>query len=302
MISPKAKELRATICLFLTSLIWGISFVAQVVGMEFMRPFTYNGITFLIGAASLVPVILVFDRRGVQGTQPQDRKKIWKYGLICGLILFGASSFQQFGVELVGSAGKSGFITGLYIIIVPIAGIFMKQRAGKLTWVAAVLAVIGMYFLCVQESFGSLARGDWLLFIGAFFWAAHIIAIDKFAPHVSSARLSQAQFIVCGGLSAIFAITTDTIVPASLLLAAGPILYRGIGSIGIAYTLQILGQRHVAPAKASVIFSLESVFSVVGGAILIHEIMTGRAYFGCALIFCGIILSQIRPKQNTAAA
>jgi len=288
------QEVRATICLFLTSLIWGISFVAQVVGMDYMRPFTFNGVSFLIGAVSLIPVILLFDR---EKPDAEGRKKLWKYGVICGLILFAAGNFQQFGVELTHSAGKSGFITGLYIIIVPIAGIFMKRRAGLLTWIGAVFAVAGMYFLCVPESLGAPEPGDWLLFTGAFFWAAHIIAIDKFAPHVSSLRLSQAQFIICGALCRICAFATETIVPSLLLMAAVPLLYRGIGSIGVAYTLQIFGQRYVAPAKAAVIFSLESVFAVVGGAVIIHEVMTGRAYFGCALIFCGIILSQI-PKRK----
>ena len=265
--------------------------------MDYMRPFTFNGVSFLIGAASLVPVILIFEKEK-PGTA--DRKKLWKYGTILGLILFAAGNFQQFGVDLTGSAGKSGFITGLYIIIVPIAGIFLKQRASKFTWAGAGFAVVGMYFLTVQEVVGKPSIGDWLLFIGAFFWAAHIIAIDKFAPHVSSLRLSQAQFIVCGVLCMIFALLTETIEPALLLLAAVPLLYRGIGSIGVAYTLQIIGQRHVAPAKAAVIFSLESVFSVAGGALLISEIMTGRAYFGCALIFCGIILSQVKTKPRDA--
>ena len=288
------KEVRATIYLFLTSVIWGVSFVAQVVGMDFMRPFTFNGVTFLIGAVSLAPVIAFLDKKG-SGVRGQGA--VWRSGLICGIILFCAANFQQFGVELTGSAGKSGFITGLYIIIVPLAGIFMKQKAGLLTWIGAVLAAAGMYFLCVQEGFGRLLPGDWLLFVCAFFWAAHIIAIDKFAPHVNPLRLSQAQFFICGGLCLICALFTETIVPANLLLAAAPLLYRGLGSIGLAYTLQIFGQRHVAPANASVIFSLESVFSVVGGAILISEIMTPRAYLGCALIFAGIILSQLRPKK-----
>jgi len=265
--------------------------------MEFMRPFTFNGVTFLVGAASLIPVVLIFDRKRPDAA---ERKRLILYGIVCGLILFGASNFQQFGVELTGSAGKSGFITGLYIIIVPFAGIFMKRPAGALTWVGAGFAVIGMYFLCVQEGLGGLAPGDWLLFVGAFFWAAHIIAIDKCAPNARSLWLSISQFIVCGVLSLLFAFMTETIVPASLLLAVAPLLYRGLGSIGVAYTLQIFGQRYVAPAKASVIFSLESVFSVVGGAIIIHEAMTGRAYFGCALIFCGIILTQLRPKTPAA--
>ena len=263
--------------------------------MDYMRPFTFNGVSFLIGAVSLVPVILIFDR---ERPGADERKKLWKYGIICGLILFAAGNFQQFGVEMTLSAGKSGFITGLYIIIVPIAGIFMKRRAGLLIWIGAVFAVIGMYFLTVPDKLGAPEPGDWMLFTGAFFWAAHIIAIDKFAPQVSSLRLSQAQFIICGALCMIFAFATETIVPALLIAAAVPLLYRGIGSIGVAYTLQVVGQRYVAPAKAAVIFSLESVFAVVGGAILISEVMTGRAYFGCALIFCGIILSQIPVKKK----
>ena len=258
-----------------------------------MRPFTFNGVTFFIGVAALIPVIRIFDKKKLAG---QERKKLWIYGIVCGLILFAASNLQQFGVEMTGSAGKSGFITGLYIIIVPIAGIFMKRPAGLFTWIGAFLALIGMYFLTVTNGFGSIMKGDWLLFIGAFFWAAHIIVIDRVAPHVSSLKLSQAQFLICGALCMICALFFETIVPSGFLLGIIPLLYRGIGSIGIAYTLQILGQRHVAPAKASVIFSLESVFSVVGGAIIINEVMTGRAYFGCALIFCGIILSQLRPK------
>jgi drug/metabolite transporter (DMT)-like permease len=261
--------------------------------MDFMGPFTFNAVTFFIGAASLIPVILIFDK---QRPDAAARKLLWKYGLIAGLVLFGASNLQQVGVDLTNSAGKSGFITGLYIILVPIAGIFMKRTAGKFTWIGAVFAVAGMYFLCVQDGFGGLTAGDWALFIGAFFWTAHIIVIDRFAPHVSALRLSQIQFIICGVLCAVVALATETIVPTLLLAGWIPMLYRGLGSIGTAYTLQIIGQRYVAPARASVIFSLESVFSAIGGAILIHEVMTSRAYFGCALIFCGILLSQIRKK------
>jgi len=263
--------------------------------MEYMRPFTFNGVTFLIGAASLVPVILIFEK---QRPDADEKKRLWKYGLICGLILFAAGNLQQFGVDLTGSAGKSGFITGLYIIIVPIAGVFLKQPTNRLTWAGAGLAVVGMYFLTVQEALGKPTAGDWLLFLGAFFWAAHIIAVGKFAPHVSALRLSQIQFIICGALCMLFAVTTEVINPALLLMAAVPLLYRSLASIGVAYTLQIVGQRHVTPSKAAVIFSLETVFSVLGGAVLINEIMTGRAYFGCALIFCGIILSQLKLKAR----
>ena len=263
--------------------------------MDYMRPFTFNGLSFLIGAVSLIPVILIFDKTR---PGPAERKILLKYGAICGLILFAAGNLQQFGVDLTGSAGKSGFITGLYIIIVPIAGVFMKRPAGKLTWAGACFAVAGMYLLCVQEGFGGFAAGDGLLFLGAFFWAAHIIAIDKLAKNVRSLRFAQVQFVICGCLCLAFALATEHIEIASVVLATAPLLYRGLGSIGVAYTLQLLGQRHVAPAKASVIFSLETVFSVVGGAILIQELMSVRAYIGCALIFCGIILSQLRPGKE----
>ena len=259
-----------------------------------MQPFTFNGFSFLIGIIALIPVILIFDRKKLD---PEERKRLWRSGLVCGLILFAASNLQQFGVDMTYSAGKAGFITGLYIIIVPIAGIFMKRPAGVLTWIGAFLAVIGMYFLCVTDGFGSVHTGDWLIFIGAFFWAAHIIAIDKFVPYVSSLRLSWTQFLICGILCMIFAFLTETVMLSGIVLGLTPLLYRGIGSFGAAYTLQIIGQRYVPPAKASVIFSLESVFSVIGGAVLLSEVMTPRAYFGCALIFIGIILSQIKLKK-----
>ena len=176
--------------------------------MDFMGPFTFNAVTFFIGAVSLVPVILIFDK---QKPDAAARKLLWKYGLICGLVLFGASNLQQIGFDLTNSAGKSGFITGLYIILVPIAGIFMKRRAGTFTWIGAVFAIIGMYFLCVQDGLGGLTAGDWALFAGAFFWTAHIIVIDRFAPHVSALRLSQTQFIICGvWVEFVYIPTTET--------------------------------------------------------------------------------------------
>jgi drug/metabolite transporter (DMT)-like permease len=265
--------------------------------MDFMGPFTFNGVTFLLGAATLIPVVLLFDRGRLNRA---ELKRLLGCGTICGLILFGAGSFQQFGVELTNSAGKSGFITGLYIIIVPIAGIFMKRRATLFTWAGAAFAVAGMYFLCVPDGFGGITRGDAMLFFGAFFWAAHIIAIDKFVSKVSSLKLSLTQFVVCGLISMICAFATETVRPDLLLLGAAPLLYRGVMSISVAYTLQIIGQRRVAPAKAAIIFSLESVFSAIGGAILIREVMSGRGYFGCALIFAGILFAQIPGRKKAA--
>ncbi|MDR1815878.1 MAG: DMT family transporter [Clostridiales Family XIII bacterium] len=300
----KTQETRSTVFLFLTSLIWGFSFVAQVVGAEYVRPFTFNGITFLIGTAVLALVMRVSAAKKDVGAAcsrpPSYRKKLLVYGLICGGVLFAASNLQQFGVEITASAGKSGFITGLYIILVPIFGVFMKRRAGLFVWIGAVFAVVGMYFLCVKadEGLGGLTAGDLVLFIGAFFWAAHIIVIDRYGPRVDPLHLALAQYLLNGVLCLVCAAALrEPFEPAALAAAALPMLYRGVGSIGIAYTLQILGQRHVAPGKAAVIFSLESVFSALGGALLIHELMTGRSYLGCALIFAGILLVQVPARK-----
>ena len=326
----KTRTAKATLCLFAASLIWGVSFVAQVVGMDYVKPFTFNGISFLIGAASLLPVLALSSRGAKRGCQKgqapaalhvhvsrRDRPLLasaganertsrwtqWKpllpYGAILGAILFCAANLQQFGVEGTGSAGKSGFITGLYIIIVPIFGIFLKRPAGLFIWFGAALAVIGLYLLSVPPGgLGGMGRGDALLFAGAFFWALHILTIDRFVAHADPLKLSFLQFLFCGGFCLIAAIVTgEPITAAALSGAAFPLLFRGIASVGVAYTLQTVGQRDVAPAKASVIFSLESVFAALGGAVLIHEIMSGRSYLGCALIFAGILLSQIPRKS-----
>ena len=288
--------------------------------MEYVRPFTFNGISFLIGAASLLPVLLFMERRkkrargdGSNGTvvcnsdppvtvplEPSPWRRVVPYGAVLGVILLFASNLQQFGVEATGSAGKSGFITSLYILLVPIFGIFLKRRAGLLVWFGAALAVIGLYFLSVPPGgLGGIGRGDILLFAGAFFWAFHILAVDRFVTNADPLKLSFLQFFFCGAFCLVAAAVTGEPVSAGALLGVAPTaLFRGVAAIGVAYTLQIIGQRDVPPAKASIIFSLESVFAAIGGAVLIHEIMSGRGYLGCALIFAGILLSQIsrRPR------
>ena len=289
--------------MFLASLIWGVSFVAQVVGMEYVRPFTFNGFSFLIGAASLLPVLVFAERR--KKPEPSSWRRVIPYGAILGVILLFASNLQQFGVEATGSAGKSGFITSLYILFVPIFGVFLKRRAGLLVWIGAVLAVIGLYFLSVQPGelggLGGMGRGDVLLFVGAFFWAFHILAVDRFVANADPLKLSFVQFLFCGVFCLIAAAVTGEPISAGALLGVAPtVLFRGVAAIGVAYTLQIVGQRDVPPAKASIIFSLESVFAAIGGALLIHEILSGRGYLGCALIFAGILLSQIPRKPRAA--
>jgi drug/metabolite transporter (DMT)-like permease len=261
--------------------------------MDYLGPFAFNAASFFVGAASLVPVILATDRR------PVDWRGLVKPALVCGIVLFAASALQQIGVSLTGSAGKAGFLTSLYIILVPIFGIFVKRRAELRVWVGAALALVGSYFLCVKagEGLGGLTAGDVLIFLGAFFWAGHILVIDRYGPSVPPLWLSFGQFVFNGILCVPIAhFTGEQAAPAQLLGAIGPILYRGLGAIGLSYTLQIIGQRHVAPGKAAVIFSLESVFSVLGGALLLQEIMTGRSYAGCALIFAGILAVQVKPR------
>jgi len=297
IVKTMQKETKATLCIFLASIIWGVAFVFQLTGMEFMRPLTFNGVTFLIGSVSLVPVIMLFGKKKIQF----NNRKLLIYGAICGCILFFAANTQQFGIDMTGTAGKSGFITGLYIIFVPVAGIFMKRRAGVFVWLAVMFAVVGMYFLCIRadEGFGSITSGDIMLLISALCWSAHIIVIDRFVKKVDALQLSMIQFFVCGIFCMLASrIAREPFEPAMIVEGAVPVLYRGLVSIGVAYTCQVVGQRYVAPTKASVIFSLEAVFAAIGGALIINEIMTPRSYFGCVLILAGILLAQIKTKKH----
>ncbi|GHU79539.1 transporter [Clostridia bacterium] len=289
------RKARATACLFLTAVIWGVAFVAQLVGMDYVGSFTYGGVRFALGALSLIPIIFIFERGA--GDKARQRQTVLM-GMGAGVILFAASSLQQFGIAITGSAGKAGFITGLYIVLVPIFGVFLGRKAGVLTWMGAVCACIGLYFLSVTDGLGSVGTGDAVLFIGAFFWAAHILWIDRFVPGVNPLRFSMVQFAVCSVLSMLCAFIFEDVRLANIIAGRMPILYGGILSVGVAYTLQIVGQRHVEPSKAAIIFSTESLFSAVGAALILGEIMSGRGYLGCALIFCGIILSQIVVRRR----
>lgn len=285
-----AKKIKSTILLFLTAIIWGFAFVAQKVGAEYVGAFTFNGIRFLLGTLSLIPVILIFEK---EKFNKEKFKKTLLSGLLAGVVLFIASTLQQFGVEITGSAGKAGFLTGLYIVLVPLIRFIMGKKTSILTFFGAVFAVVGLFFLCVTGDEISFGIGDIVLIIGAFFWAGHILVVDKFVNNVSPLKFSMTQFFVCGFLSIIFALFTEDIEFSAVKNAGIPILYGGLMSVGVAYTCQILGQRDADPTFASIVFSTESVFSAIGGAIILHEIMSGRGYVGCVLIFIGIILSQL---------
>ncbi|MBR5246824.1 MAG: DMT family transporter [Clostridia bacterium] len=286
-------KFKSTVLLFLTAMIWGFAFVAQRVGAEFVGAFTFNGIRFFLGFFSLIPVILIFEK---DKFNLESFKKTFLPGLLAGVVLFIASTLQQYGVEITQSAGKAGFLTGLYTVLVPLMRFVMGKKTSVLTFVGAVFAVCGLFLLCMTGNDISFGIGDIVLIIGAFFWAGHILVVDKHVNNISPLKFSLVQFFVCGLLSIVCALILEDISIVAIKSAGIPILYGGIMSVGVAYTCQILGQRDADPTFASIVFSTESVFSAIGGALLLNEIMSGRGYLGCVLIFIGIVLSQLNIK------
>lgn len=283
-------KIKSTALLFLTAIIWGFAFVAQRVGAEFVGTFTFNGIRFLLGAFSLIPVIFIFER---EKFNIKKMKKTVFASLLAGVILFTAATLQQYGIELTGSAGKGGFLTGIYMVIVPFIRFAMGKKTSILTLVAAVFALLGLFLICMTGDTLTFGLGEIVLIIGAVFWALHIIVVDKFVNSVSTLKFSMLQFLVCGTISIICAVFTENIELSAVKNACVPILYGGIMSVGVAYTCQMLGQKNADPTVASIVFSTESVFSAIGGALILGEIMSGKGYIGCALIFISIILSQL---------
>ncbi len=285
-------KIKATILLFLTAIIWGFAFVAQRVGADYVGAFTFNGVRFFLGTLSLIPVILIFER------EKMDKSKFIKIllpGILAGTVLFIASTLQQYGVEITQSAGKAGFLTGLYTVLVPLIRFVMGKKTSIFTLFGAVFAVVGLFFLCMTGNELTFGIGDVVLIIGAFFWAGHILVVDKYVNDISPLKFSLVQFLVCGVLSMTCALILEDIEFSAIKSAGIPILYGGIMSVGVAYTCQILGQKDSDPTFASIVFSTESVFSAIGGALLLNEIMSGRGYLGCVLIFIGIVLSQLNP-------
>lgn len=302
----KKQELRSNLLLLITAIIWGFAFVAQRVGANYVGPFAFNGVRFALGAISLLPLIIYYRRKA---SKDDDKKKAdLKYvlfaGVIAGCVLFSGSSLQQIGLEST-TAGKAAFITGLYIALVPILGIFLKQKTHITTWIGVLFAVIGLYFLSITEGF-SISRGDLLEIIGAFFWALHILFIDHFTKKIDALMLSLVQFITCSALSLIVAAIFEKITISGIYQAGIPILYGGIGSVGIAYTLQAVGQKHAKPSHAAIIMSMESVFASIGGFLILNERLGLRGGIGCALMFTGMLLSQagnfVSPKTNESEA
>lgn len=295
------KRTKANLLLLLTSAIWGFAFVAQQVGMDHIGPFTFTAVRFALGSASLIPLILYFKK--TEKPAPAATANTTYVGLAAGCILFCGASLQQVGL-LYTTAGKAAFITGLYTVLVPIAGILLKQRTSLITWLSSLLAVTGLFFLCVKENL-TLSYGDLLELVGAFFWTAHIILIDHFSHKVDSLKLASVQFATCSVLSLTAALALETITLDGIRLAGIPILYGGLASVGIAYTLQIIGQKYASPTHASIILSLETVFAAIGGYLFLQEILGVRELWGCLLMLSGMLLSQLKgtaPHDNKTAA
>lgn len=266
--------------------------MAQRAGMEHVEPFIFNGVRFALGGSLLIPFVVVNQRRRVAKNLPIATAKTLVFGGgLAGLVLFVASSLQQIGI-IYTTAGKAGFITGLYVIIVPIMGLLWGQRSSINAWAGAVLAAIGLYLLSVTEDF-NISTGDLLVLIGAFLWAGHVHIIDRFSGRIEPVKLALIQFFICSILSLITAVIIETITLRSLLQAAIPILYGGLVSVGIAYTLQVVGQRHAHPTHAAIILSLETVFAVVGGWLILSETLLMRELTGCAFMLAGMLLSQL---------
>lgn len=293
------NQIKNSLLLLLTACIWGVAFVAQSVGMDYVEPFTFNCVRSIIGGLVLIPCIWFLDylskkeKRGEKSAEKlrTEQKTLLTGGICCGIVLFLASNFQQFGVKYT-TVGKAGFITACYIVIVPLLGLFFKKRCSPLIWLSVALALTGLYLLCITESF-HIGTGDILVFICAVLFSIHILVIDYFSPKVDGVRMSCIQFFVCGILSGAAMLLTETPNLTDILAAWQPILYAGVMSCGVAYTLQIIGQKDMNPTIASLILSLESCISVLAGWMILGQTMSIREFLGCVVMFAAIILAQL---------
>jgi drug/metabolite transporter (DMT)-like permease len=287
----QTKTLKSDLLLLVAAFIWGTTFVAQRKGMIYVGPMTYNAIRFALGAATLLPLILVLRAGRDTGDQSPSVRFLLCGGGLAGLALFGGASMQQIGL-LDTTAGKAGFITSLYVVLVPIVGLFLGQRCGLSVWAGAMLAVAGLYLLTVTESF-TIGRGDLLVFIGAFFWTIHVHLIGYLAKRANPLCIACLQFIACSALSLLAAALFEQIALPAIREATIPILYGGVLSAGVAFTLQVVCQRTSPPAHAAIVMSLETVFAALAGYVMLHERLGPRDIAGCSLMFAGLIVVQL---------
>ena len=288
------KILKSDTLLLLASAIWGFAFVAQRIGMDYVGPFTFNGVRFALGSLVLLPLIL---RNGIRkntsrkSTSSAGTKTLIFGGGLLGIALFAAASLQQVGLVYT-TAGNAGFITGLYVVIVPILGLFLGQHSNAGTWIGAFVAAAGLYLLSVTDEL-TISFGDMLELIGAFLWAVQILIVGWLSPKIDPIKLAFAEFSACSLLSLVTAFIFEEIVLNTLLQATIPILYGGVLSVGVAFTLQVVAQQNAHPAHAAILFSLESVFAALGGWLILNETISSRGFVGCALMLSGMLLSQL---------
>ena len=303
-------NLKYNFLLMLAALIWGSAFVAQSVGMDYLGPFSFNCVRSFMGSLVLLPVIWFMDRqkketaehdgqKTEEGTREQNKKVLLSGGLCCGVILTLSTSLQQIGIKYT-TAGKAGFITALYILIVPLLGLILGKKVGNKTWLGVALAVAGMYLLCIKEGF-YISYGDFMVLLCALVFSMHILAVDYFSPRVDGIRLSCIQFFVCGCISAVPMLVWEHPEISQIIRAWQPLAYAGVLSSGVAYTLQIVTQKHLNPTVASLLMSLESVFAVLTGWLVLNERLSLKELLGCVLVFTAIILAQLPQKQKKPA-
>jgi drug/metabolite transporter (DMT)-like permease len=288
------NSITGTIILLLAAIIWGFAFVAQSIGMDYVGPFTFNGVRLLIGALVLLPLVIISKYK-------IDKRTIIS-GLICGVIIYIAANLQQIGIKHT-TVGKAGFITTCYIIMVPIVGVFLKRKSGVFTWIAVAIAAVGLFLLSIKPEEGFMpSKGDIYVFICAIAFTAHIMAVDKLADGINCVVLSFMQFLVSGVLSLLTAFVFESPNLGGILDGWQSILYTGVLSSGVAYTFQILGQQRLKPTVASLIMSLESVFAVLGGWLILRQRLSARELLGCLLMFSAIIIIQVVPNKANVKA
>lgn len=304
--NDRKKSLRSSLMLVLTALIWGVAFVAQSEGMNYVGGFTFNASRFLIGGVMLIPCVLFLGKkqgeaaRGADGQTAQEAAKLQKTGILggicCGFFLCAASTLQQFGVALT-TVGKAGFITSLYIILVPLLGLFLRKKIGANIWISVAIAAAGMYLLCITDGF-SISRGDLLVLIGSVGFSFHILVIDYFSPKADGVLISCVQFFTAGVISTVLAVLFEQPSWTAIAAAWAPVLYAGVMSCGVGYTLQVVAQKHVEPTVASLLMSLESVFSVLAGWVLLNQKLSAKELAGCGLVFGAIVLAQLPERKQ----
>lgn len=295
----RRQALRADLLMLLTAMIWGSGFIAQTLGMNHIGPFLYSGLRFALGSLCLLPLV-IGRRTSEPPREPFMTRGLWIGGVVMGLALTLGINLQQVGL-LFTSVTNSGFITGLYVIVVPVLGMLMGHKTGTGTWLGAGLAVAGMFLLSVGDNF-QVSSGDWLQLIGAFVWGAHVVLVGIFASRHDPIRLAFLQFATCAVVSLLLALVLEPI-GMDAIIAAGPaLLYGGIVAVGIGYTLQVVAQKDAIASHAAIILSLEAVFAAIAGAWLLGESLQMRGYVGCALMLAGMLIAQLWPQRAPAAA